>query len=71
LPWERTWAEKDGGDPDFLYAALDVAAYAAFFKESRVRCAGAIKLHRKSGGSPISAKLVQDVFVKTPTKSSS
>ena len=37
------------GDPDFLYAALDTAAYAAFFKESRMKCAGATKLHRKSG----------------------
>jgi hypothetical protein len=26
--------------------------YAAFFKESRMKCTGATKLHRKSGGSP-------------------
>jgi hypothetical protein len=34
-------------NPDFLYAALDATAYAAFVKESR--SAGATKLHRKSG----------------------
>jgi len=36
-------------DPDFLYAAPDQAACAAFVKESR-------KLHRKSGGSPCRVK---------------
>jgi hypothetical protein len=36
-------------NPDFLYAALDATAYAAFVKESRKKCAGATKLHRKSG----------------------
>jgi hypothetical protein len=40
------------GDPDFLFAALDTTACAAFSKESRMRCANAIKLHRKSGRSP-------------------
>jgi hypothetical protein len=35
--------------PDFLYAALDGTAYAAFVKESRKKRAGATKLHRKSG----------------------
>jgi hypothetical protein len=40
------------GDPDFLYAAPDKTACAAFSKESRMRFANAIKLHRKSGGSP-------------------
>ena len=35
--------------PDFLYAALDATAYAAFVKESRKKRAGATKLHRKSG----------------------
>jgi hypothetical protein len=35
--------------PGFLYAALDATAYAAFFKESRKKRAGATKLHRKSG----------------------
>jgi hypothetical protein len=43
------------GDPDFLYAALDATAYAAFSKESRMKCAEATKLHRKSGGSPTKA----------------
>ena len=36
-------------NPDFLYAALDATAYAAFAKESRKKRAGATKLHRKSG----------------------
>ena len=36
-------------NPDFLYAALDATAYAAFVKESRKKSAGATKLHRKSG----------------------
>ena len=36
-------------NPDFLYAALDATAYAAFVKESRKKRAGANKLHRKSG----------------------
>ena len=40
------------GDPDFLYAAPDMTACAAFSKESRVKFANATKLHRKSGGSP-------------------
>jgi hypothetical protein len=54
LPWERTWAEKDG-DPDFLHTALDTTAGAAFSKESRKKFANATKLHRKSGGSPATA----------------
>jgi len=36
-------------NPDFLYAALDATAYAAFVKESRKKRSGATKLHRKSG----------------------
>jgi hypothetical protein len=40
------------GDPDFLHAAPDMTTCAAFSKESRMRCANATKLHRKSGGSP-------------------
>jgi hypothetical protein len=36
-------------NPDFLYAALDATAYAAFVKESRKKRAGATELHRKSG----------------------
>ena len=36
-------------NPDFLYAALDATAYAAFVKESRKKRAGATKLNRKSG----------------------
>jgi hypothetical protein len=35
--------------PDFLHAALDRSAYAAFFTESRTRLLGPTKLHRKSG----------------------
>jgi hypothetical protein len=40
------------GDPDFLYAAPNRFACAAFCKESRMKFANATKLHRKSGGSP-------------------
>jgi hypothetical protein len=36
-------------NPDFLYAAQDATAYAAFVKESRKKRAGATTLHRKSG----------------------
>jgi len=36
-------------NPDFLYAAPDATAYAAFVKESRKKRAEATKLHRKSG----------------------
>jgi len=39
--------------PDFLYAALDTAACAAFIEESRMKCARANKLHRKSGGQGV------------------
>jgi hypothetical protein len=38
------------GDPDFLYAAPDMTACAAFRKESRMKFANATKLHRKCGG---------------------
>jgi hypothetical protein len=40
--------------PDFLYAALDTTARAAFIKESRMKCINANRLHRKSGarGAP-------------------
>jgi hypothetical protein len=41
-----------GGEPNFLYAALDATAYAVFFEESRMKCAGATKLPRKSGAKP-------------------
>jgi hypothetical protein len=40
------------GDPDFLYAAPDTTACAAFSKESRMKFANATKFHRKSGGKP-------------------
>jgi hypothetical protein len=36
------------GDPDFLLTS----ACAAFIKESRMEFANAIKVYRKSGGSP-------------------
>ncbi len=36
-------------DPDFLYMARSMAAYAAFIKKSRMRFAKRHKLHRKSG----------------------
>jgi hypothetical protein len=35
--------------PDFLHGAPPTPAYAAFFKESRMKCANASKLDRKSG----------------------
>jgi hypothetical protein len=35
--------------PDFLYAALETSACAAFFTESRMRLMDSNKLHRKSG----------------------
>ncbi len=37
--------------PDFLYAALDTTACAAFIKESRMKFAKANQLHRESGGA--------------------
>jgi tetratricopeptide (TPR) repeat protein len=39
--------------PDFLYAALDKVACAAFIEESRMNFANATKLHRKSGVFPL------------------
>jgi hypothetical protein len=33
------------------HAALDKAAYAAFVKESSMKCINATKVHRKSGGA--------------------
>jgi hypothetical protein len=43
---------KTMGDPDFLHAAPPRSACAAFIKESRMKFANAIKVYRKSGGSP-------------------
>jgi hypothetical protein len=46
------WIRAGGagsGNPDFLYAALDTAANAAFIKESRMKFANANKLDRKYG----------------------
>jgi hypothetical protein len=43
-------------NPDFLYAALNATAYAAFVKESRKKRAGATKLHRKSGKRRIQSR---------------
>ena len=48
----RVHGLKKTGDPDFLYAAPDMTACAAFSKESRMKFTNANKLHRKSGGSP-------------------
>jgi hypothetical protein len=36
-------------DPDFLYAALDTTACAAFIKESRMNFLNAIRPHRNPG----------------------
>jgi NAD-dependent dihydropyrimidine dehydrogenase PreA subunit len=41
--------EKCAADPDFLYAAPDTTACAAFIKESRMNFANANQLHRKFG----------------------
>jgi len=41
-------------DPDFLDAALDTTACAAFIKESRMNFVNAIQPHRKSGGCILS-----------------
>jgi hypothetical protein len=42
------------GDPDFLYAAPDMTACAAFSKESRMRFANATNSTGNPGGSPSS-----------------
>lgn len=42
-------ARKTARDPDFLYAAPDMTARAAFVKESRMNFASANQFHRKSG----------------------
>jgi hypothetical protein len=42
-------SETNKAAPDFLYAALDTTACAAFIKESRMNFADARQLHRKSG----------------------
>jgi hypothetical protein len=47
---EVTWAEDDGATRISCTLPLDATACAAFFKESRMKCA--TKLHRKSGHSP-------------------
>jgi len=41
VPWDRTRIS--------CHAALDIAACAAFVKESSIKCANATKFHRKSG----------------------
>jgi hypothetical protein len=43
---------KRRGDPDFLYAALDTTAYAAFSKESRMKCAGVTSFTGNPGEAP-------------------
>jgi hypothetical protein len=53
-------AHKCVRDPDFLYAALAVVAYAAFFKESRTKFAGPNRPNRKSGGMGHPLVLGQD-----------
>jgi len=49
---QRVPGPNKTGDPDFLYAAPDTTACAAFSKESRMKFANATELDRKSGGSP-------------------
>ena len=43
-------------------AALTVASYAAFRKESRMKFANATKLDRKSGGSEVEGSAVRSTF---------
>ena len=43
VPWDRTRIS--------CHAAPDIAACAAFVKESSIKCANATKFHRKSGGA--------------------
>ena len=43
------WERIPRTAPDFLYAALDMSAYAAFFTESRMRLIDSTKPNRKSG----------------------
>ena len=42
-------AKNERDAPNFLYAALDMAACAAFLTESRMKFAEPTKSHRKSG----------------------
>ena len=60
---------KKMGDPDFLHAAPNRFACAAFSKESRMEFANATKLHRKSGGSPTKAFAVSVSINSTPIES--
>jgi 4Fe-4S ferredoxin len=46
---QRDRERNAGQTPDFLYAAPDTTACAAFIKESRMNFANANQLHRKSG----------------------
>ncbi len=46
-----------GRVPDFLYAAPDTTARAAFSRESRMNFVNATKIHRTSGMSRISCTL--------------
>ena len=46
---------KTMGDPDFLPRNAQHPACAAFIEESRMNFANAIKVRRKSGGSPTTA----------------
>jgi len=48
---KRVWT-PEGSFPDFLYAALDTTACAAFIKESRMKFVNATHFHRKSGLRP-------------------
>jgi hypothetical protein len=51
MGWDRfSQCLTTSTDPDFLYAALDKSAYAAFFTESRMRFIDSDELHRKSEG---------------------
>jgi hypothetical protein len=49
------------------HAALDMAACAAFVKESSMKCANAIKFHRKSGGAQRSGEICGFCSILTQT----
>jgi hypothetical protein len=51
---------KRRGDPDFLYAAPHMFAYAAFYKESRIKFVDFSKPHRKYGRDPTIAIGIAD-----------
>jgi hypothetical protein len=50
-PWHNKIVISTGAYPDFLLAAPDRTACAAFIKESRMKLASATNFYRKSGAA--------------------